>query len=89
MNRQHCSHKAGEACVLIITWCTRCSGWRVMRVSSHPVSSLDQSTFALYESHFLPVEETSPDELQHLIQRAFRSAQEWEQDNADQGVLDF
>jgi hypothetical protein len=35
------------------------------------------------------VEETSPDELQHLIQRAFRCAQEWGQDNEDQGVLDF
>jgi len=38
----------------------------------------------VYESHFLPVEETTPDELNALIQRAFRSAQEWEQDRKNQ-----
>jgi hypothetical protein len=37
----------------------------------------------VYESHFLPVEETGPDELQHLIQRCFRAAQELEQDRVD------
>lgn len=80
MERQNCTHQAKETVVLFISWCQRDSGWRVVRASSRPDSLSGPGSVEVYESHFLPQEETSPDELQHLIQRAFRCAQEWEQD---------
>ena len=89
MDRRTCTHVGDQPCVMIIRWCVRCSGWSVSRLGVASVSPLVTGSLERLESHFLPVEETTPDELQHLIQRAFRCAQEWEQDNEDQGVLDF
>jgi len=89
MDRKTCSHPSDDPVVILIGWCVRCSGWQVSRFGVHSGSSWGPGSLERYESHFLPVEETSPDELQHLIQRAFRCAQEWGQDNEDQGVLDF
>lgn len=81
MDRRHCSHRTDVTVLLFITWCTRCSGWRLTRSALSQASFWDTPSIEGYESHFLPAEETSPDELQALIQRAFRCAQEWEQDS--------
>lgn len=83
MDRRTCSHPSLQPCILVIRWCARCSGWGVSRLGAGWGSPSDSASLEVYESHFLPVEETSPDELQHLIQRVFRCAQEWEQDTAD------
>lgn len=81
MDRKKCLHTTDVTVLLFVTWCSRCSGWRVTRSSVAQASSWASPSTEVYESHFLPVEETSPDELQHLIQRCFRCAQEWEQDS--------
>lgn len=83
MDRKVCSHPTNITVVLFVTWCVRCSGWRVVRSASAQASFWATPSIEAFESHFLPVEETSPDELQSLIQRAFRAAQEWEQDSRD------
>jgi len=83
MDRKPCTHTVQAPCVVIIKWCTRCSCWQVQRLGLVPGSVSGFSTLEVLESHVLPVEETSPDELQHLIQRAFRAAQEWSQDYDD------
>jgi len=84
MDRKNCNHYPTVLVSLHIRWCARCSGWQVRRVGQEPglLSAIDSPV--VYESHFLPVEETTPDELNALIQRAFRSAQEWEQDRKNQ-----
>lgn len=83
MDRKTCSHESQEPCVLIVRWCVRCSGWQASRLGSDSALPWGSVSLVPYESHFLPVEETNPDELQALIQRVFRSAQEWEQDRWD------
>lgn len=88
MKRQHCGHRTDHTVLLFITWCSRCSGWRIVRSVVSQASFWDTPSTEAYESHFLPQEETSPDELQHLIQRAFRAAQELNQDAADYSTLD-
>lgn len=80
VERKHCSHYASEYANLLVTWCVRCSGWRVARYGPAPGSGSGDCSRELYESHFLPAEETTPDELQAIVQRLFRCAQEWEQD---------
>lgn len=89
VDRKFCSHRAIDTCVLFISWCERCAGWRFVRASSSAGLRSVPDSVELYESHFLPVEETSPDELLILVQRAFRSAQEWQQDQLDHMQLDF
>lgn len=81
MDRRTCSHRTDTTVVLFIAWCTRCSGWRIVRGGESQGSFWGSAMPEVYESHFLPQEETGPDELQALIQRAFRAAQEWEQDS--------
>lgn len=76
MDRKHCSHPIPHFSVLLVQWCVRCSGWRVRRVGVEPGSESDTSSVEVYEAHFLPQEETGPDELQHLIQRTLRAEQE-------------
>lgn len=91
MDRKNCTHTVSEQCILLVAWCVRCSGWRVQRVGVDCGSSSDTASTQVYERHFLPAEETSPEELQALIQRTFRCAQEWEQDRWDYGAsqMDF
>lgn len=69
--------------MLIVSWCGRCSGFRYSRLGAALGSGLDSSSLELYESHFLPAEETDPSEMLHLTMRAFRCAQEWQQDYED------
>lgn len=88
-DRRSCSHRPGETAVLFVSWCERCAGWRCARACSRLVSYSDSGSVEVLENHFLPQEETSPDELQHLIQRLFRSAQEWQQDYVDHAQLEF
>ena len=80
VDRRTCTHPSTDPCVLIVRWCVRCSGWQAHRCGVHSGSFWAPDTPVPYESHFLPIEETNPDELLALIQRCFRSAQEWEQD---------
>lgn len=75
--------------MLILSWCGRCSGFRYSRLGAAHGSGLDSSSLELYESHFLPAEETDPSEMLHLTMRAFRCAQEWQQDHDDQAQLPF
>lgn len=89
MDRKNCTHSTDSFVMLVVRWCTRCSGWQVRRVGGASGSGSAYSSPELLESHFLPVEETSPDELQALVQRAFRNAQEWEQDLRDSRSLPF
>lgn len=76
MDRKNCTHTPDGTTVIFVSWCRRCSGWRVSR--AEVASGLPSVSVSLVhsESHFLPQEETSPDELNHLIQRAFLVAQE-------------
>lgn len=76
MDRKTCSHPTSATVVLFITWCGRCSGWRVTRSAALQGSFWDTPFTEVYESHFLPVEETGPSETTHLINRAFLCAQE-------------
>jgi hypothetical protein len=80
MDRKHCSHQTDVTALLFVTWCVRCSGWRVTRSSVAQASFWATPSIEAYESHFLPAEETGPEELSALIERLFRCAQEWEQD---------
>lgn len=89
MDRRNCSHPRETHCTLIVSWCVRCSGWHVSRVGVERGSRWATASTEVYESHFLPAEETSPDQLQVLVQRVFRSAQEWEQDRTDQLEFDW
>lgn len=77
MDRRYCSHPAYEASVLIVTWCERCCGWRAVRASSAPGLASAGSSIEVYESHFLPQEETSLDEIVHIAKRTFECAQTW------------
>lgn len=88
--RKWCTHSSQEIVVLVIRWCARCSGWHYKRVGVGCGSLSAIASAEVYESHFLPAEETTPDELQFLIQRAFRAAQELEEDWYDaQASLPF
>lgn len=80
MDRKNCSHRPDVTVLLFIQWCVRCSGWRVTRSAVEQGSFWDTPSIERYESHFLPAEETEPQELSALIERSFRCAQEWEQD---------
>jgi len=80
MNRRVCTHYPAVYANLLVAWCSRCSSWQVNRYGPAAGSTSDDCSRELYESHMMPVEETTPDELQHLVQRLFRAAQEWEQD---------
>lgn len=75
-DRKNCTHSTSGDQVLIIRWCQRCSGWRVSRLGEPLGSASVGRSLELYENHFLPQEETSPDQLNHLIQRAFLCSQE-------------
>lgn len=79
-DRRNCAHPVNEFVVCIIQWCARCSGWRYKRVGVEPGSTLDTGSAKVYESHFLEAEETTPDTILALTTRAFRSAQEWQQE---------
>lgn len=83
MDRRNCTHGQQEPCVLVITFCTRCQGWRYSRLGEPAGSNLAGVSLELFESHFLPMEDASPDDLHLLIQRAFRCAQEWAEDVID------
>lgn len=83
MDRRNCTHGQGEPCVVIITFCTRCQAWRYSRLGVPAGLNWVDGSLELFETHHLPLEEASPDELQMLIQRAFRAAQEWAQDLID------
>lgn len=78
--RQMCSHRTDSTVVIFVTWCTRCAGWRYVRALEEQGSLLGSSSAVPSESHFLPQEETTPDQLLHLITRAFQTAAEVELD---------
>lgn len=79
-DRKMCTHQADTAVVIFVTWCARCSGWRYVRALEAQGSLLDGSSDAPSESHFLPQEETGPDDLLALMTRAFNTATEVELD---------
>lgn len=89
MDIRYCSHHNDDPVVLLVAWCARCSGWRVHRLGAELGSSSDFASLVQYESHFLPQETTTPDELLHFIMRAFRCAQEWGDDRADTRQIAF
>lgn len=75
-DRKNCTHSTTGDQVIVVRWCARCSGWRVSRLGELAGSASGSSSLELFENHFLPQEETSPEQLNHLIQRAFLFAQE-------------
>jgi len=80
-HRRNCTHEPKTEEVIVVRWCVRCSGWHYVRVSYFQGSGLAGTSDVISsERHFLPVEDTSPEDLEALIQRAFRAAQEGEQD---------
>lgn len=80
-DRKMCSHASEETTVLLIEYCVRCSGWRYSRCQVGRSYTLDGSVGSqVSERHFLELEASDPAELSVLIQRAFRVAQELEQD---------
>jgi hypothetical protein len=80
-SRKNCTHESRTEEVIVVSWCVRCSGWRYARVSYFSgLGSASSSEALSSERHFLPAETTDPTELSYLIQRAFRAAQEGEQD---------
>lgn len=79
-DRKMCTHQADTAVVIFVTWCARCSGWRYVRVLEDRGSLLDGSSDAPSETHFLPQEETGPDDARALMTRALHVAQEVELD---------
>lgn len=89
MDRKYCSHEVEHFSVIIVQWCRRCSGWRVRRVGVPVGSTSAGCSVEVYESHFLPLEETTPDELQHFIQRAFRAEQEFPNDGEQAMLFDY
>lgn len=83
-NRRTCAHVAHEWQQLVVAWCAPCSGWRVSRVLVQLDScSATGSTKDLLETHFLPVEDTHPQDLDGLVARLLRAAQECELDRRD------
>lgn len=76
MERKACTHRADHPVVTIITWCERCSGWRFSRVGVPLGSPLGSGSLEVLESHFLPTEDTSPDDTWSLFMRCFNIARE-------------
>jgi len=89
MDRKYCSHEARGVSVLFISWCRRCSGWRVTRAYSEPDSSSVDASNRVCESHFLPQEETDPGDFAAIVVRAAFAAQELAEDLADNDRLEF
>lgn len=89
MDRRFCAHEVPHFSIVLVQWCRRCSGWRVRRVGVDAGSTSAGSSAEVYESHFLPLEETTPDELQHFIQRALRAEQEWPTDGEQAMLFDY
>jgi len=89
MDRKYCSHVTGDPVVTIVTWCARCSGWRFSRLGVLPGSRSATSSLEVLESHFLPAEDTSPDETWHLFMRQFNIARETVEDSLGVGRLPF
>lgn len=87
MDRRSCTHSRKEPVVVLLSWCERCSGWGYSRLGVPPGSYSELNSLEVYESHFLPAEELTPDEGLHLMMRAFRAAQEWGQDAYEQEEL--
>lgn len=86
VDRRTCTHTSETSVIIFLSWCKRCSGWRFVRASEEAGSLSVTSIDGPYESHFLPQEETGPSELSHLIERAFRCAQELELDPRTRGL---
>lgn len=89
MDRKFCTHEGGDVAIGLVTWCVRCSGWRYRRVGVGSGSSLDSGSAQVYESHFLPAEETDPSTLLAIASRLFRCAQEWGQDHYESEQLEL
>lgn len=89
MDRKMCTHDGGDVAIGLVTWCVRCSGWRYRRVGVGPASGSVISSAVVYESHFLPAEETDPTTLLALASRLFRCAQEWGQDHYESEHLEL
>lgn len=75
-DRKFCSHGVDDPQLILVTWCARCSGWRCSRHGVPLGSPLAFASLEVLENHFLPQEETTPEELSAVIQRAFVAAQE-------------
>jgi hypothetical protein len=89
MKRDYCSHRMDSVSVLFISWCRRCSGWRVTRAYSELGSFWEDGSSRVCESHFLPVEEGGLDDTIYVVQRALLASQEMAEDLADAQKLDF
>ena len=89
VDRKFCTHEGGDVALALVTWCVRCSGWRYKRVGVGSGSYSDTASAQVYESHFLPAEETDPSQLLALASRLFRCAQEWGQDHFEASQLEL
>lgn len=89
MDRRHCTHPSDAFAIGLVTWCQRCSGWRYKRVGAEPGSTLASASTVVFESHFLPAEETDPSTLLALASRLFRCAQEWGEDHFESEQLEL
>jgi len=76
MERKNCTHQSDFVNVMIVRWCARCSGWHFSRLGVPCGSSWASGSLELLESHFLPVEETGPDEISPVVNRAFHASAE-------------
>lgn len=79
-DRKYCTHDGNAVAIGVVTWCQRCVGWRYRRVGAEPGSFSGTGSTVVYESHFLPAEETDPATLLAIASRLFRCAQEWGED---------
>lgn len=84
VDRKNCTHVNETATVLHAEWCVRCSAWQVRRyLATGRSGPREISTFELLEQHVWPAEETTPDEMMHLMFRLLRTVQEAEQDHQE------
>lgn len=89
MDRKYCTHEPDSLVIGLVTWCPRCSGWRYKRVGADFGSALGGASTVVYESHFLPAEETDPATLLAIVSRLFRCAQEWGEDHFETEQLEL
>lgn len=81
LSRGKCHHVADVREYLLVEWCVACSGWRCTSWERSWAEPLDTPyTSADYTHHFFPAEDTGPDDVQALVLKMFRQAQEMEQD---------
>lgn len=89
MDRKYCSHPIDHFSILTVQWCRRCSGWRVRRVGVDSGLFSASGSAQVFESHFLPQEETDPYDTARILQRALRAEQEFPNDGEQAMLFDY